>query len=131
MCNRDWCSNVKRKYDNGELTLADWILLFTALYTIVMSISSFATTVESYNKLKEIENDYGDQITHWDSPSLIDVELVDVGSNCPTGYVEGTAGEDRTTSNLLGDFPGTYVSSFFFSVSLQQFCVLLPQKAHC
>ena len=109
MCNRDWCANVYNKIRRGEFGINEWILLFSALFAIAMSISSFVTTVQSYSKLKEIEGDYNSHLIHWDALPLIDVELVNPGQNCPNGYEKGVGGEDRHSLDLLGVFPGTYV----------------------
>ena len=86
-----------------------WIGVIGALFTMGMSIWSFTTALNSYNKLNEIKGDYEVHIKHWESQPLIDIKLIAAGDSCPSGYEEGEVSNDRNALQTIGQFPGSLV----------------------
>ena len=87
--------------------ISKWIYIVGAIFTMGMSIYSFVTALNSYNYLSEIQGDYQDTITHWESLPLIDVKVVNPSENCPINYESGIVSNSRTALQTIGQFPGS------------------------
>ena len=84
-----------------------WIGVIGALFTMAMSIWSFVTALNSYNKLNEIKGDYEVHINHWESQPLLDIKLIAAGDSCPSGYEGSQVSNDRNALQTIGQFPGS------------------------